>query len=294
MINDTIPFYDLYQEAFISEEPAAAHVENIAHRSLGLDWEIESHRHNRLSQIVVVLGNSWTAELDGHMLQLDGNWLVLIPAGVVHSFHFAPDTRGFVLSINNDLISANSSPNSLTGIDKLTWQPQAIEFKDDKQINHFCNYINMLKYELNTEQLAQGIAVNQLVQLILLTVARQQNHQAMIVGRTSRESRTLFKFRELIEQHYTEQFAVNVYAQHLHVSVSTLNRLCQHLLKNSPKAIIHQRTIIEAKRRLIYTQQSIEEISTYLGFNDPAYFSRFFKQLVGLTAGRFREQVNSQ
>lgn len=76
-------------------------------------------------------------------------------------------------------------------------------------------------------------------------------------------SDTLLQFRVLIEQHYTDHLAIEEYADRLHVSVSTLNRLCQHLLKNSPKTIIHKRGIIEAKRRLIYTQQSVEEISSF-------------------------------
>ncbi|MFT6951282.1 MAG: AraC family transcriptional activator of pobA [Paraglaciecola sp.] len=38
----------------------------------------------------------------------------------------------------------------------------------------------------------------------------------------------------------------------------------------------------------------MEEISEVLGFSDPAYFSRFFKQMVGVTAGAFRQQGNIQ
>ncbi|MBJ2137664.1 helix-turn-helix domain-containing protein [Paraglaciecola chathamensis] len=55
-------------------------------------------------------------------------------------------------------------------------------------------------------------------------------------------------------------------------------------------AIIHQRLVIEAKRRLVYTRQSVDEISAFLGFNIPAYFSRLFKQFVGVTAGTFRQK----
>lgn len=290
MNSKTIPFYDLYGEAFIRKEPNVAHVEDIATRSRGLDWEIEPHRHSRLSQIIAVLDNSWTVELDDHKLQLDGNWLVLIPAGVVHGFHFASDTKGFVLSINDALLGVDGSPNSLAGLNDLVWQPHAVQFKDDQQLAHFCSYINLLQQELNADQLGQNMAVNQLVRLILLTVLRQQRLQAIAVGSANRESAILFKFRSLIEQHYTEHLAVKEYAERLFISVSKLNRICQSLLNDSPKAIIHQRLIIEAKRHLIYTKQTVEEISNVLGFNDPAYFSRFFKQIVGVTAGVFRQQ----
>ena len=292
MTDNAIPFYDLYGEAFIRQEPNVAHVEDIAFRSSDLGWEIAPHRHNRLSQIVTVFDGHWSVVLDDKLHVLDGNWLVLIPAGVVHGFNFASNTQGFVLSLNDSLLTGQGEPTAGSDLSALVWKPQALEFKDARQIERFSNYIRLLKHELTADEVAQNFAVNHLVQLILVTVLRQQRLQAMELGSASRESSILLKFRALIEQHYAEHLAVKDYAEKLHISISKLNRLCQTLLNDSPKAIIHQRLVIEAKRRLIYTKQSAEQISVVLGFSDPAYFSRFFKQMVGVTAGTFRQQGN--
>ncbi|MEP1446295.1 MAG: helix-turn-helix domain-containing protein [Paraglaciecola sp.] len=289
MTDNSIPFYDLYGEAFIRQEPNVAHVEDIATRSRGLGWEIAPHRHSRLSQIIAVFDGQWTVDLDDKHYELQGNWLVLIPAGVVHGFHFASNTQGFVLSLNDSLLAGQSDTNT-SELSALVWKPQALEFKNPQQIQRFCSYIKLLKHELTADEVAQNLAVNHLVQLILVTVLRQQRLQAMTLSNDSRESDILLKFRALIEQHYQQHLAVKDYAQHLHISISKLNRLCQTLLNDSPKAIIHQRLLIEAKRRLIYTKQSVEEIAEGLGFSDPAYFSRFFKKMQGLTAGAFRKQ----
>lgn len=291
MIDNAIPFYDLYGEAFIRQEPNVAHVEDIATRSRGLGWEIAPHRHNRLSQIIAVFDGQWTVDLDDSHHELHGNWLVLIPAGVVHGFHFASNTQGFVLSLNDSLLAGQNDATAGV-LSALVWKPQALEFKDARQIDRFCSYIKLLKHELTADEVAQNLAVTHLIQLILVTVLRQQRLQAMTLSSASRESTILLKFRALIEQHYMQHLAVKDYAEHLHISISKLNRLCQTLLSDSPKAIIHQRLVIEAKRRLIYTKQSVEEIAEVLGFNDPAYFSRFFKQMVGVTAGAFRQQGN--
>ncbi len=56
--------------------------------------------------------------------------------------------------------------------------------------------------------------------------------------------------------------------------------------------LIHERVLLEAKRNLIYTVQSVSQISYGLGFNDPAYFSRFFKRLTGQPPKAFRHAVN--
>jgi AraC family transcriptional activator of pobA len=291
MTDNSIPFYDLYGEAFIRQEPNVAHVEDIATRSRGLGWEIAPHRHNRLSQIIAVFDGQWTVDLDDKHHELQGNWLVLIPAGVVHGFHFSSNTQGFVLSLNDSLLAGKG--DTTTGeLSSLVWKPLALEFRNAQQIDRFCSYIKLLKHELTADEVAQNLTVNHLVQLILVTVLRQQRLQAMTLSSASRGSEILLKFRALIEQHYQQHLAVKDYAKQLHISISKLNRLCQTLLDDSPKAIIHQRLVIEAKRSLIYTKQSVEEIAEILGYTDPAYFSRFFKKMVGITAGTFRQQGN--
>ncbi len=284
-ISKQIPFYDLYGEAFSKGEPGYVHIEDIDTRSRGLDWEIAPHRHARLAQIVCVFNNSWRVEMDEQHYELAGNWLVLIPAGVVHSFHFSPDTQVFVLSVNQQLVAGSEYQQTAQG---LVWQPQTIELIDSNQTERLTTYIGLLKREMAGAEPGQGFAISQLLPLILLTIARQQRLQDLAAGPVSRELRLMLNFRQLIEQHYSQHWSVNQYAEKLHVSVSTLNRLCQSMLNTSPKAAIHQRLISEAKRRLVYTTQTVEEISLTLGYRDPAYFSRFFKQTTGVTAGQFR------
>ena len=53
--------------------------------------------------------------------------------------------------------------------------------------------------------------------------------------------------------------------------------------------MIHQRLLLEAKRQLVYTTQTIQQVSDDLGFSEPAYFSRFFKRFAGVSPRAFRE-----
>ncbi len=46
--------------------------------------------------------------------------------------------------------------------------------------------------------------------------------------------------------------------------------------------------MLEAKRSLIYTTLPVSKIAFDLGFNDPAYFSRFFAARAGLSPAAFR------
>jgi AraC family transcriptional activator of pobA len=52
--------------------------------------------------------------------------------------------------------------------------------------------------------------------------------------------------------------------------------------------LVHARILLEAKRQLRYTDVSVSEIGYALGFDDPAYFTRFFSQRTGTSPRAFR------
>ncbi|MEI6436138.1 MAG: helix-turn-helix domain-containing protein, partial [Bacteroidota bacterium] len=56
-----------------------------------------------------------------------------------------------------------------------------------------------------------------------------------------------------------------------------------------PKEIINDRILLEAKRLLVHTNLSIKELGQDLGFDDPAYFVRYFKSHTASTPVEFRE-----
>ena len=63
---------------------------------------------------------------------------------------------------------------------------------------------------------------------------------------------------------------------------------CQKLGQKSPVQIIVDRRLIEAKRLLLYSDLSVTQCGEMAGFDDPAYFSRLFKQQTGVPPRTFR------
>lgn len=48
------------------------------------------------------------------------------------------------------------------------------------------------------------------------------------------------------------------------------------------------RVLFEAKRQLRYTSKAVSEIAYALGFDDPAYFTRFFSRRAGMSPRAYR------
>lgn len=100
------------------------------------------------------------------------------------------------------------------------------------------------------------------------------------------------RFRKLIDEHYGSLHQVKEYARLLGVSPNYLNVLVQKTLGQSALDVINARLILEVKRLLLRTDDSISEIAFRMGFNELSYFSRFFKRYTGQTPHTFRITMN--
>lgn len=89
----------------------------------------------------------------------------------------------------------------------------------------------------------------------------------------------LFKdFSVLVEQNFKTLHSVTEYTDRLGLSPKSLTKHFQKIGVETPSDYIKNRIILEAKRQLIYSNDSVKQIAYNLGFNDPAYFTRFFKK----------------
>jgi AraC-like DNA-binding protein len=89
------------------------------------------------------------------------------------------------------------------------------------------------------------------------------------------------EFKLVVETHLTEQPSINTIAEKLALTTNSLYRIVKEYSGISPKDFLTNRLIIEAQRKLNYSNLSVKELAYELGFNDPDYFSRLFKKCTG-------------
>ena len=99
------------------------------------------------------------------------------------------------------------------------------------------------------------------------------------------------EFKLMVETHLTEQPSINTIAEKLALTTNSLYRLVKEYSGTSPKDFFTNRLMIEAQRKLRYSNLSVKELAYELGFNDPDYFSRLFKKSTGKSVTQFVESI---
>ena len=86
---------------------------------------------------------------------------------------------------------------------------------------------------------------------------------------------------------------VSFYIDLLNISEKRLNQATSNTFSKTPKEMINDRIIQEAKRYLTFTNKSIKEIGVSLNFEDPSYFIKYFKKITTKTPIEFRKEKSS-
>jgi AraC family transcriptional activator of pobA len=280
-----IPTVQIYGEKDQHVTPDLLHCEPLITRSRAHQFSIRPHRHNGLSQIFYLKSGTGKVNLDGDPTTVKGPCIILISEMCVHDFLWSEDVLGYVLSIANPLLdSIEQAVKKEQPIIKSTLIMTVR--REQLQLE---SILDLLQYEYNQPIInGRSEALGALVQLLGIWLERNAIQRHFSGNHQDRKSEYLNRFNVLINRDFSQHRKVESYAKEIGITAPYLNSLCQQVIQRSALHLIHDRLLLEAKRYLIYTVQSINEISYALGFNDPAYFNRFFKRNTGRTPKQFR------
>lgn len=282
-----VPAYALYGEG-ADGFPDELHVETIPARSAMYDWRIRSHRHGDLYQFFFIVSGGGTAIIDGAAHALGPGTAIALPPLVVHAFDFAPHTDGYVVSMPASVLDHWSRPRAQW---RSLFKAPLILSVTGAQAVQLRATLDPALAESGEHGAARSEALTAFAGLILVWF-----HRASVVGApedsgdvASGGTRLVERFTAQVEEDYRQHRSLSDRARRLGVSVPHLTRLCRRVTGRSASGIVQERLALEARRHLAYTSMTVAEIAFGLGFEDPAYFTRFFTRHVGVSPRAYRE-----
>ncbi|MEH6408629.1 MAG: helix-turn-helix domain-containing protein [Leeuwenhoekiella sp.] len=105
------------------------------------------------------------------------------------------------------------------------------------------------------------------------------------------ESLLLADFLKLVDQDFSQQHEVSQYADQLNISAGYLGDTIKQQSGKSAIVHIQERIVLEAKRLIYFTEDSMKEIAFSLGFEDASYFNRFFKRHTNFTPMAYKKHI---
>jgi AraC-like DNA-binding protein len=161
---------------------------------------------------------------------------------------------------------------------------------NEKDQRSFNAMLVLFQEEFATKDHIQGEMLRTLLKRLLITSTRLIKLETNQAALSVKQVELIRKFNILVEQHFKEKHQVADYADLLFKSPKTLSNFFKKHDVSSPLKIINGRIAAEAKRLLLYSDKSAEEISYELGYNEPSHFSKFFKTQVGVSPMAFRKK----
>ncbi len=284
--NESIPFFSINenQDTFLIRPIK----QNISKETM---VEIP-HRHS-YQEILYVRSGRGKQMIDGQAINIQPNTFYLIREGEVHQFIEGQDLAGYLVRFSKEFFP-DDGLNTLTPFDHHLGMFGPIVIPVSGRQKKFFEQLllQMLEeYELPEKTLKKRYILQHFVAVLVARLERLQLHtdKNKAVLSDNRDKQLFLEFNELLERHFSSQHAVSFYARQLGVRNRVLSETVRKVTGHTAKKFIINKLITEAKRKLRFSGMNLKEITYHIGFDNPAYFSRMFKEQTGQSPKMYQQ-----
>lgn len=229
---------------------------------------VNLHSHPHYEIYYLVSGNRQFF-LSNKMYNLTGPTAIIIPPYTPHKTEGGPFER----------YNVNVSPSYLNPFQKEILETKSFLaiLPSGKQNEEFVHVLSQLVNVRNHafKTYATDAIFSYFVYLL------EQAHNNTIPHVTSNEiktSPTILKAISYLNKHYSERITLADLSSKFNISKATLNYSFKNATSCTPMDYLLNIRLAKAKKLLVETQKSIQEISSECGFSSPNYFGVIFKK----------------
>jgi len=287
---ERVPTFALYGEPGRASADVL-HLESIASRSQRYLWEIDAHVHPGLHQVLWLQAGTARVVLDTAQQDCSGPAVIVIPPGVVHAFRFSPHAQGCVLTLSAGAVVQGDAQAAGQALRRLFDVPRVLPLAGLPAAERMAALLGLLADEFGAPGPAGSPVPLWLARAVVWRLGELAAQLDPAAGPAQREHQALFtRFVVLVEAHHAQHWPVARYASRLGLTAERLNRLVRAEAGRSALDLVHERLAREACRRLVYVAAPISQLAFELGFEDPAYFCRFFRRRLGCSPRAYRQR----
>ncbi len=216
----------------------------------------------------------------------------LVAPGQVHHLDRSADMQGIVVMFATDA-QLGQGHAARTELFSHARRPSEVML-DPARMDEALALVRSMELELSRPEGPMAEVVEGYLGILLIKCAHWAK-SASPMGRERPEANDpVRRFQDLVERCFLEYRQVAHYAETLALSPDHLNELVKDRLGSTASGLIHDRLLLEAKRLLLYADQSVKEVGYALNMKDPAYFTRWFHKAAGMTPVAYRQHIREK
>lgn len=239
--------------------------------------------------LVYCVSGKLSMTIDEREFHLAAGQVITITSGQIHSLIRPPKTKGYILEFTLDFFCKDDKDielifhnglfchfamNEVISVDKAVIEAQ----------------LKSIEEELLNKPYQYLISVHSRVELILVAINRAKVARGDEIWKPD----ALFlKFLEAVRNNFEHNYPLSQFAELLGTTELKLNELAKLHTGKTAQNVIYGLVTSEAKRLLTYGNLSVKEVAYQLGFNDPFYFSNFFKKQTKSSPKQYKERLTA-
>jgi len=254
-----------------------------------LDQAADLLKARRIRKYVLVWCSSGTATLvvDENEFDLRANSVITITSGQIHYIKKSKSAKGFVVEFTYDFFCKDDKDIELIFHNSLFCHFAMNEVVALGKSNLLESELEQIEKELKQQPYQYLITVHSRIQLILVEINRSKIKQG---DEIYKPDALFLKFLESIRANFRNNLTTRQIAASLHTTETKLNELSKLHTGRTAQSVVHGLVASEAKRLFMYEKLSVKEVAYELGFNDPFYFSNFFKKQTKQSPKTYKEK----
>ncbi|MBD0850335.1 helix-turn-helix domain-containing protein [Maribacter arenosus] len=230
-----------------------------------------------------------TLQVDEKEITLKENEVLTITSGQYHHFTHTESAEGFLLEFTLDFFAKTEHDIELIFQNSLFCHFDYNEVINVAGHPAISRQMAMIKTELNEKPFQYLTTVHSRIELILVDINRAKLEHG---GEIWKPEALFLHFLEFVRNNFEYNYSLNKIAARLKTTELKLNEQAKLHAGKTAQKVIYGLIISEAKRILQYEPRLfIKEVAHQLGFDDPYYFTKFFKNHTGLSPTEYQKSL---
>ncbi|MDQ0639711.1 AraC family transcriptional activator of pobA [Pedobacter sp. W3I1] len=243
------------------------------------------HKHNSYFEIIYLSSGTGYHYIDSQAFEIFPNSVFFVRKEQMHYWELTSEPEGFVAIIKKGFID-QSIDREISRLLLQLSRNAVLQLKNAASVNKI---FQLLVDEIDVAGDLSNTVVEGLLKALLAKI--QSGGELLPAGRKQGGNGLCYQFREILSQEKQLKNSVAHYAGKLNTSPQNLNLACKKEMNISASVVLSEFIINEAKRLLIYTDNTVAEISFDLSFNDTSHFVKYFKRFTGFTPQNYRASL---